>query len=189
MSNDPPQANDEMVYNRPGGMTEHERAKIRRRLGGGSVPNASGARGEAPAILAGSEPSRELVKPKLTPEEEAIAAANRAARAPVDLPPDPVNGVVDPLDQVHEAALTDDELVDEVLKEDFAPLTSQERKEFEKFLATKRAAKTDSPDQVHEAATSVKPIAGGEPGPDAPPAEAPAADGTPGTPSQDSLLD
>lgn len=141
MSNDPPQANDEMVYNRPGGMTEHERAKIRRRLGGGSVPNASGARGEAPAILAGSEPSRELVKPKLTPEEEAVAAANRAARAPVDLPPDPVNGVVDPLDAVHEAA------------------------------------------------TSVEPIAGGEPGPDAPPAEAPAADGTPGTPSQDSLLD
>lgn len=93
--------NDDMVYSRPGGMTEHERAKIRRRLGGGTVPNASGARAEAPAILAGSEPSRELIPPKLTPEEEAIAEANRQARAAVD----PVNGDVDPLDAVHETAI------------------------------------------------------------------------------------
>lgn len=89
-------SNDEMVYSRSGGMTQHELAKIRRRLGGGSTPNASGARQqEAPAILAGSEPSRELVKPKLTPEEEKIAEANRLARA---AQPDPVNGILDPLD-------------------------------------------------------------------------------------------
>lgn len=95
-------SNDEMVYSRPGGMTAHEMDKIRRRLGGGTVPNASGARQEAPAILAGSEPSRELVPPKLTPEEEAIAEANRKMRA---AQADPVNGIVDPLDAVHEAAV------------------------------------------------------------------------------------
>jgi hypothetical protein len=91
------------TYSRPGGITPREMDKIRRRLGGGTVPNASGARQEAPAILAGSEPSRELVPPVLTPEEiEATAEANRQARAAAD----PVNGDVDPLDAVHEAAVS-----------------------------------------------------------------------------------
>ncbi len=126
MNND--DENDGMTYSRPGGMTEHEKAKIRRRLGGGQLPNASGARGEAPAILAGSTPSRELVQPKLTPEEEAIAEANRLARAKIEAGADPVNGAVDPLDAVHETVVSEE------------------------------------------------PIAGGEPGPDAPPAEAPKTD-------------
>jgi hypothetical protein len=89
-------------------MTPHELDKTRRRLAGGTIPNASGAtqqEREAPAILAGSEPSRELVPPKLTPEEEAIAAANRAARAKLEAGEDPVNGEVDPMDAVHEAAI------------------------------------------------------------------------------------
>lgn len=98
-----PEANDEMVYSRPGGMTEHEAAKIRRRLAGGMVPNASGARQEAPAILAGSEPSRELKAPELTAEE--IAATAEANRQVAQAAADPVNGEVDPLDAVHEAAV------------------------------------------------------------------------------------
>lgn len=70
-----------MKYSRPGGMSQNERLATIKRLGGGVTPNASGARAEeAPAILAGSEPSRELQQPKLTLEEEAIAAANRQSR-------------------------------------------------------------------------------------------------------------
>lgn len=109
----------EHTYSRPGGMTPHELEKIRRRLGGKTTPNASGARQEAPAILAGSEPSRELKAPEPTPEEiEAIAQANRKARElekqilagkpQPGLAPDPVNGEVDPLDKVHEAVLDDE---------------------------------------------------------------------------------
>lgn len=93
-----------------------ERTKTLRRLGGGTTPNASGARQEAPAILAGSEPSRELVKPVPTLEEiAAVAEANRKARAlEADITngktqpglnvQDPVNGEVDPLDAIHEEA-------------------------------------------------------------------------------------
>lgn len=89
------------TYSRPGGMSQLERAKTLRRLGGATVPNASGARAEAPAILASSEPSRELIPPVLTPGEiEAVAEANRKARSL----PDPVNGQVDPLDAIHEEA-------------------------------------------------------------------------------------
>lgn len=97
-----------MIHHRPGGMSQIDRAKTLRRLGGGTLPNASGARQEAPAILAGSEPSRELVKPVPTPEEiAAVAEANRKARAEADVKatgPDPVNGIVDPLDAIHEEA-------------------------------------------------------------------------------------
>jgi hypothetical protein len=81
-------------------MSPQELEKTRRRLGGGTTPNASGARQqEAPAILAGSEPSRELTSPALTPEEiAATAQANKAAR-----------GVqVANEDAVHEAALSDE---------------------------------------------------------------------------------
>ena len=106
-----------MKHSRPGGMSESELEKTRRRLGGGTTPNASGARQEAPAILAGSEPSRELTPPVLTPEEIAAAAEHNrknreaarlleeetdeflrvnpavAAKAAADaLPPDPING-------------------------------------------------------------------------------------------------
>lgn len=107
-------------------MTPHEMEKVRRRLGGGApTPNASGARAqEAPAILAGSEPSRELTPPVPTPEEIAATAEHNrntrvnpgvAARAAADaLPPDPVNGVDEDAiqDAVHEDVLTDDELLD-----------------------------------------------------------------------------
>jgi hypothetical protein len=132
MSNNPV-ANPEMKYSRPGGMPPNEQDKIRRRLGGGvPTPNASGAtQQEAPAILAGSEPSRELRPPVLTPEEiEATAKANREARAAQmeahhkaraaqPLQADPINGEVDPLDagpgddegdeedEVHAAAVDD----------------------------------------------------------------------------------
>jgi hypothetical protein len=58
-------------------MTPHEAAKIRSRLAAGKAPNASGARAEAPQILAGSEPSAPL---KLSPEQEETAAKNRAIR-------------------------------------------------------------------------------------------------------------
>lgn len=103
------------TYSRPGGMSQLERAKTLRRLGGATVPNASGARAEAPAILASSEPSRELIPPVLTPEEiKVVAEANRKARAleadiangkaQPGLSADPVNGQVDPLDAIHEEA-------------------------------------------------------------------------------------
>jgi hypothetical protein len=127
--------NDGMVYSRPGGMAPSEQAKIRRRLGGGTTPNASGARQEAPAILAGSEPSRELQQPKLTPEEEAIAAANREARDKIEAGADPVNGEVDPLD-------------------------------------------VPDLEEVRRMASAGEPLI-----------QVPAADGTPGTPATDSLLE
>lgn len=127
MSNDPPEANPEMVYSRPGGMTEHEKAKIRRNMSGGRAPNASGARQqEAPAILAGSEPSRDLVPPKLTPEEEAIAEANRQARDAASSPQgqlDPVNGEVDPMDAVHETAASVEPIADGEPGPDAPPAT------------------------------------------------------------------
>ena len=88
-----------MKYSRPGGMSHNERQATVKRLGGARLPNASGATQEAPAILAGSEPSKELKQPELTPEEiAATAEANRQARAAQAAQPDPVNGAVDPLD-------------------------------------------------------------------------------------------
>lgn len=86
-----------MKYSRPGGMSQNERLATIKRLGGGVTPNASGARAEeAPAILAGSEPSRELQQPKLTLEEEAIAEANRQSR----------NGLTQPKFTLEQAAAT-----------------------------------------------------------------------------------
>jgi len=78
-------SDDGMRYSRPGGMSQHERAKTLARLGGGKQPNASGATQEAPPILASSEPSRDLSPTPKTPEEvaaeiEAVAAHNRANR-------------------------------------------------------------------------------------------------------------
>ena len=68
-----------MIYSRPGGMSQSERAKTLRRLAGGTLPNASGATSqESPQALAASGvPSSPL---KLTPEQEATAEANRLAR-------------------------------------------------------------------------------------------------------------
>lgn len=124
-----------MIHHRPGGMSPQERAKTLRRLGGGVTPNASGATQEAPAILASSEPSRELIPPIPTPEEiAAVAEANRKAKADAGTTlreadtqnaPDPVNGEVDPMDAesptakaIHDAVIEDppaDEPTDSLL--------------------------------------------------------------------------
>lgn len=63
-----------MKYSRPG-PTQHDLTKIRDRVGGTRGPNI------ATQPLPGSAPSRELVNAKaLTPEQEAVAAANRKNR-------------------------------------------------------------------------------------------------------------
>lgn len=63
-----------MKYSRPG-PTQRDLTKIRDRMGGARSPNA------ATQPLPGSTPSRELVNATaLTPEQEAVAAANRKTR-------------------------------------------------------------------------------------------------------------
>lgn len=61
-----------MKYSRPG-PTQPETEKIRDRMGGGRSPNA--------ATLPGSEPSAPVIGSGLTNEQQAIADANRLARA------------------------------------------------------------------------------------------------------------
>jgi hypothetical protein len=102
--------------------TDSELDKLRSRLGGKVEPNASGATND---ILPGSTASlaARLKQPELSEEQLAAIEHNRANRAAIreatlaaqrkkaktvkDLPPDPVNGEVDPADAVHEAALDD----------------------------------------------------------------------------------
>jgi hypothetical protein len=63
-----------MIYSRPGGMSQDERAKTLRRMGGGTIPNASGATQAAPQPLQGGHP------PALSPDQAAVADSNRKLR-------------------------------------------------------------------------------------------------------------
>jgi cell division protein FtsN len=76
-----------MKYSTPQGMSTQERARTLRRLGGGTIPNASGATSALPsplidreAVPAPLEPTEPLTTPALTPEQQAVADANRVAR-------------------------------------------------------------------------------------------------------------